>query len=212
MKKGLSSCIGALLIIVSVSAQEQKTVSDCTVIYKVSVQGAKPDAEIVKAMSTTEKTIYIKGVKSRNEVHTPNFSQAIIYDSRTDSSIVLRELGNTKYISFLDGESRRQKNQKYEGMKLNQTNEKKTVLGYECTKVVARLADGSSYDIYYTPSIVPSATGYEYQFKDLPGLVLEYEAALEKGNTKVTFTASNINFTPVPVAKFDVPKTGYRVL
>jgi len=136
----------------------------------------------------------------------------IIYDSKTDSSIVLRELGNTKYISFLDGETRKQKNQKYEGMKFNATGEKKTVLGYECAKVVAHLADGSSYDVYYAPSIVPTAVGYEYQFKDLPGLVLEYEATFEKGFTKVRFTASDINFTPVPAGKFDVPKTGYRLL
>jgi len=106
----------------------------------------------------------------------------------------------------------RQKNQKYEGMKFNKTDEKKSVLGYECIKVVAQLTDGTSYNVFYTPSIIPSATGYEYQFKDLPGLVLEYEAAFEKGNTKVTFIASNINFTPVPVGKFDVPKTGYRLL
>jgi len=163
-------------------------------------------------LNHAEKTLYIRGVKSRSELHTPNFVQAIIYDSKTDSSVVLRELGNTKYISFLSGESRRQKNLKYEGMKFNQTDEKKTILGYECQKVVTTLADGTSYNVYFTPSIVPSARGYEYQFKDLPGLVLEYEAILEKGNTKVTFTASNIDFTPVPVAKFDIPKTGYRLL
>jgi len=212
MKIALSLFIGALLTGTSVYAQEQKTVSDCTVTYHIDIQGAKADPALLKAMSSTERTLYIKGTKSRSELQTPNFMQAIIYDAKTDSCVVLRELGNTKYISFLDGESRRQKNQKYEGMKFTSTGENKTVLGYECKKVVASLADGSSFEVYYTPSIVPSVVGYEYQFKDLPGLVLEYEAAFEKGNTKVRFTASNINYTPVPVAKFDVPKTGYRVL
>jgi len=156
--------------------------------------------------------LYIKGPKTRSDLRTPNFTQVVIYDSRTDSSIVLRELGNTKYISFLDGEIRKQKNKKYEGMKFDSTGEKKTIFGYECRKVIASLSDGSSYDVYYTPALVPSAVGYEYEFKDLPGLVLEYEAAFEKGNTKVRFTTSNIDFTPVPVAKFDIPKSGYRIL
>src|SRR3712207_6869609 len=52
----------------------------------------------------------------------------------------------------------------------------------------------------------------EYQFTELPGLVMEYEAVLERGNTKIRFTASNIDMDPVPVAKFDVPKSGYRIL
>jgi len=212
MKILVSWFTAAFLTVSCAVAQEQKTVSDCTVIYNVSIQNAKVDPAVLKAISSTEKTLYIKGSKSRSDLHTPSFTQAVIYDSRTDSSVVLRELGNTKYISFLDGQSRREKNKKYEGMKFDSTGEKKTLLGYECRKVVASMADGSSYDIYYCPSIVPSAPGYEYQFKDLPGLVLEYEAAFEKGNTKVKFTASNINFTPVPVAKFDVPRTGYRIL
>jgi len=85
-------------------------------------------------------------------------------------------------------------------------------LNYECNKVVATLVDGSSYEVFYTPSIIPSVTGYEYQFSELPGLVLEYEAVFERGNTKVRFAADKIDMIPVPVAKFDVPKSGYRVL
>jgi GLPGLI family protein len=136
----------------------------------------------------------------------------MIYDSKNDSTIILRELGNTKYISYLDGNKRKEKNKKYEGIKFTKTNEKKTILGYDCSKVIATLADGSAYDVYYTSAIVPSTTEYEYQFRDLPGFVLEYEAEFEQGKTKVTFTASKISLVPVPVAKFDVPKSGYRVL
>jgi GLPGLI family protein len=121
-------------------------------------------------------------------------------------------LGNTKYISYLNESKRREQNRKYEGIQFNNTSEKKTILGYECVKVVAKLSDGSSYNVYYTPSIVPSNKEYEYQFKDLPGFVLEYEAESVDGKTKLTFSASQITLVPVPIAKFDVPKSGYRVL
>jgi hypothetical protein len=53
---------------------------------------------------------------------------------------------------------------------------------------------------------------YEYQFKDLPGFVLEYEALTEDGKSKINYSATKITLVPVPVAKFDLPKTGYRVL
>jgi GLPGLI family protein len=192
--------------------QETKIISDCTVNFDVAVQDAKEEAAASKAMSGTTKVVYIKGTRSRSDLETPNFKQTMIYDTKADSTIILRELGNTKYISYLDGNQRREKNKKYEGIKFTKTNEKKTILGYDCNKVIATLTDGSTYDVFYTTAIIPSTTEYEYQFKDLAGFVLEYQAEFAQGKTKVTFTASKISLVPVPVAKFDVPKTGYRVL
>ncbi|MCW3079140.1 DUF4412 domain-containing protein [Segetibacter sp.] len=202
----------AFLVSAKSFAQETKIISDCTVNFDVTVQDAKVAASALKTMSGTTKIVYIKGARSRSDLETPNFKQTMIYDSKNDSTIILRELGNTKYISYLDGNKRKEKNKKYEGIKFTKTNEKKTILGYDCSKVIATLADGSAYDVYYTSAIVPSTTEYEYQFRDLPGFVLEYEAEFEQGKTKVTFTASKISLVPVPVAKFDVPKSGYRVL
>ena len=64
----------------------------------------------------------------------------------------------------------------------------------------------------YALSIIPSNNMFEYQFKDIPGFPLEYETQSEDGKTRVRYTATKISLTPVPVAKFDIPKTGYRVL
>jgi hypothetical protein len=41
-------------------------------------------------------------------------------------------------------------------------------------------------------------------------MVLEF--SYTKGNTMVVYTATSINFDPVPIQKFDVPSSGYRVL
>lgn len=194
------------------SQQQPQIIADCTIYYNVTVQDPKADPAVIKSMAATAKTLYIKGAKSRTDLETPSFKQAVIYDSKTDSSVILRELGNNKYISYLNGNQRKEKNKKYEGIKFTKTDEKKTILGYECNKVVASLTDGSSYDVFYTTAVVPSVNDYEYQFRDLPGLVLEYEANFERDNAKVIFTASKITLVPVPVAKFDIPKAGYRVL
>ncbi|MGI8635570.1 MAG: DUF4412 domain-containing protein [Segetibacter sp.] len=212
MKKAFSILILAASICTSSFAQETKIISDCTVNYQVAVEDAKDDPAVAKSMAATSKVVYIKGTKSRTDLETPNYKQIMIYDSKTDSTIILRELGNSKYISYLDGNLRKEKNKKYEQIQFTNTNEKKTILGYDCTKVIAKLFDETTYEVYYTTSIIPSTTGYEYQFRDLPGFVLEYEAEFERGKTKVKFTATKITLIPVPVAKFDVPKTGYRVL
>jgi hypothetical protein len=39
---------------------------------------------------------------------------------------------------------------------------------------------------------------------------MEYESAV--GNLKVTYTVSKIDFNTVPAAKFDLPKSGFRVM
>lgn len=193
-------------------AQEAKLISDCTVEFTVSVEDANADPQIIKAMEGSTRIVYIHGSKSRSDLITPAFLQTIIYDTKTDSTIILRELGATKYISYLNKAKRTEQNRKYDGIEFNNTNERKTILGYNCEKVIAKLPDGSAYNVYFTRSITPSNKEYEYQFRDLPGFVLEYEAQSENGKTKVKYTASKITLVPVPVAKFDIPKNGYRVL
>src|SRR5687767_9336907 len=89
-----------LVLSATVFAQEPKVISDCMVIYDVTIQDAKADPSIVKAMSGTSKALYIKGARSRSDLETANFKQIMIHDSKTDSTIILRELGNTKYISY----------------------------------------------------------------------------------------------------------------
>jgi GLPGLI family protein len=192
--------------------QEGKLLSDCTVFFDVAAAGSKIDPEVVKTMEGTTKVLYIKGSKSRSDLITHTFKQTTITDAKTDSTVILRELGNTKYISYLDANKMRAQNKKYEGIQFNTTSEKKTILGYECKKVVAKLANGSAYNVFYTSSIIPSNRQYEYQFKDLQGFVLEYEEESEDGKTNIKYSASKISLLPVPAAKFDVPKTGYRVL
>ncbi|HEX8461851.1 MAG TPA: hypothetical protein VF623_10490 [Segetibacter sp.] len=193
-------------------AQNAKVVSDCTISYTVTVEDTKANAAVAKLMAGATKTVYIKGSKSRSDLETPTFKQSTFYDIKSDSTVILREVGNTKYISYLTENKRIEKNRKYNGIEFSNTTEKKTILGYECNKVVAKLADGSTYDVYYTPAIITSNPQYEYQFKDLPGLVLEYESSTEDGKSKVNYSATKITLIPVAGAKFDLPVSGYRVL
>ena len=193
-------------------AQDARVISECTVVYDLTIEDASVDQAVVKSMAGTTKTVYIKGSKARTELVTPAFQQSVIYDGRTDSTIILRELGNSRYMSFLNAAKRAAQHKRFDGITFTYTNDTKTILGYECKRVEAKLKDGAMFNIYYAPSIVPSNRMFEYQFKDLPGFVLEYETLSEDGKTKVNYTATKISLTPVPAAKFDLPKTGYRII
>jgi GLPGLI family protein len=211
MQKGFVLFL-SLLFVSLLRAQEPKVLSECTLVYDLSVEDVSTKAGSDKPLAGASKVVYIKGSKARTDLITSAFQQIIIYDSKTDTTVVLRELGNTKYLSYLDAKRRADQNKKFEGLVFSNTSETKTILGYECKKVEAKLKDGSIYNIYYAPSIIPSNKGYEYQFRDLPGFALEYEAQSEDGKNKVRYSASKITLTPVAEAKFDIPKAGYRVL
>jgi len=212
MKKFFASVLLTTASVFAAHSQDVKQISDCTVTYDVTIQDPKADPNIVKAMAGTTKVLYLKGSKSRSDLEAPGFKQTTLFDSKTDSTVILRELGSSKYISYLDKNKRLEKNKKYNGIQFTNTNDRKTILGYDCVKVVARLADGTTYNVYYAPNIVPVNNEYDYQFKGLPGFVLEYEAESEDGKTRVNYSATKINLAPVPIAKFDVPKSGYRVI
>ena len=115
-------------------------------------------------------------------------------------------------MSYLSPQKKQEQNRKFEDITFTKTGETKTILGYDCMKVIAKLKDGSSYNVYYASTIIPSNLDYEYQFKNIPGFVLEYETESDDSKTKIRYTATKITLTPVPASKFELPKSGYRIL
>jgi GLPGLI family protein len=139
------------------------------------------------------------------------FLQTLIYDKSTGTAVIMRELGANKFMTKLDNKAWANQNSKYTGMVITYLDEVKQILGYECKKAILQLNDGNTFSVYYATAITPSVREFEFQFKDIPGFVLEYETVEGKGE-KITFTATKINLNPVPASKFDIPTSGYRLL
>lgn len=199
----------SILLIISLSATAQvkpKVVTECTVDFSVTLGDGDPTS------TQSALILYIKGQQSRLDFITPAFSQVKYYDGKTKSAVILQEAGATKLRRDLDSVKWNQMNQPYNGLSIVYTDETKTILGYECKKANITLKDGKIYSLFYATEIVPSNKEYEFQFRSIPGFVLEYEAAAEGGNKKVRYTATKINLSPVPASKFELPKSGYRVL
>lgn len=197
-----------LFIYYNLTAQNPVVVGDCTVTYSIS----GGDANTNKNLTGTTKTFYVKGKMSRVDLKSEGFNQSIIYDNKTGLAVILKEVGSEKYKSIFSAEQWKNEHKRFEGLKITATNEKKTILGYDCKKVIVTLKDGSSYSMYCAAAIIPSAMENPYQFKDVPGFVLQYETSSATNATKITFTATMINFNPVPASKFEIPSAGYRLL
>ncbi len=181
-----------------------KLVAECTITYSVLFEGNEKN-------QITTKKLFIKGRKARSEISNSSFYQATIYDDKTGKAVVLKNVGGDKYISTFNADEWKEKNGIWEDMKVTLTNETAKIANYNCRKAIATTKNGNGFTIYYTVDFVASATENPYQFKNIPGLILEYESKTNEGK-RITFKATDINFSPVPASKFEVPTSGYRIL
>lgn len=204
--KGLLSML--LFAGLAFSASAQRKVSEMTLIYDAVVSTGSADPKLADAFDGATTTIYISGPLSRLEMVSALFTSTTIHDSKTGSAVVLREVSGQKLLIRLSPDDWKDKNKRYEGVSFTNTNETKVIANYTCTKAIAKTADGSTFTVYYTKDIIPENKEYDYQFRSLQGLPLEYE--MVRGNLKIKYTVSQINLNPVPASKFDIPKAGYR--
>lgn len=197
-----------LFATIAVKAQvKPKAVSECTVDFTVSFG----DGSATGVQQAT-MVLYIKGQQSRLDFISPSYTQIKYFNANTYSAVILQDLGATKVRRDLDSAKWNRLNEKYNGLTVAYSDETKTILGYECKKATITLKDGSSYSLFYATAIIPSTREYEFQFRNIPGFVLEYETVAEGSDQKVKYTATKINVSPVQPSKFEVPKSGYRVL
>jgi len=203
-----------VLLAVSVSFTQvhaQRVIADCSVSYTISAEEGSADKDVTESLKVSTKNVYIKGNDSRTDLVSPTFTQSLIYNKSTGSAVILREFGNNRFMTKLDNARWKEENKKYDGMTVILSAETKTILGYECKKALMQLKDGTVFTLYYATAIIPSVKEFEYQFKDIPGFVLEFESQEAEGK-KIRYTASKINLSPVPASRFDIPVSGYRIL
>ncbi len=209
MKKYLFIIVALCLFTRTVVGQ-QRVIAECTVTYNI-VADSTVDKETKETLEKTTKTVYIKGNTCRTNLLNSAFSQAIIYEKLSGTATILREIGSNKFITKLDKTQWIEKHKQFEGMQITKLNEVKNILGYPCKKIIMQLKDSSIYHIYYATSIVPSVKEFEFQFKEVPGFVLEYEIN-EIGAKKIQYVATKINLNPVANTIFAIPTVGYRIL
>ncbi|MBC8035268.1 MAG: hypothetical protein H7Y03_14055, partial [Chitinophagaceae bacterium] len=160
------------------------------------------------AFDGASASVYIKGAMSRSEMVSALASFTTIHDSRTGSSVLLQEVSGQKLLIRLNADNWKEKNKRYDGITFADTKETKVIAGYTCKKAIASMADGTTFTVYYTPELIPDNPDYNYQFRNLKGLPLEYERSMK--SLKMKYTVSKIDINPVPVSKFDIPQSGYR--
>ena len=202
-----------LIIVVFVNqltVQAQKIMSEGSLLYNISIQTGSKEPNMADMLDGATTTIYIKGSQSRSEMLSGLGSESTIHDARTGTGVILKDYSGQKLMITLTKDDWEKKNKKYEGITYETTNETAVIAGYNCIKAIAKLKDGTSFIVYYSPDLKVANKDYDSPFKTLPGLAMQYE--WQSGKMKFKYTLSKVSFDPVPSSKFDIPKSGYRIL
>ena len=188
----------------------QKKITEGSIVYNIIVNTDDAGAKIADGFDGATNTVYIKGKMSRSELVSVFGTQSTIINGKTGNVTVLKEYGDKKYLISMSPSDWMEANKKYDNVAFTYENEFKTIAGYKCQKAIGKLSNGEIFTVFFTSDLIPENQEFQYSNRSLPGLALEYESIV--GKNRVIFTASSVSFNPVPIAKFDIPKSGFRVM
>ncbi len=202
--------LALLFLIISSPSWAQKKFTEGTISYDIVINTSSDKPQAADLLDGATSTVYIKGGKTRTEMVSSLGVQSTIIDEVSNKVQILKEYGGQKYLINMTAADWADANKKFENVSFTYNDDTKTILGYTCKKAIGKLADGTEFTVWYTPSLVLGNKDFQFANRSLPGLAMQYESII--GNLKVTYTVSKISTNPVPAAKFDIPHSGYRVM
>lgn len=208
MKYLLKTGLFFLLMGLVTGLNAQQVYGEGMVTYNIVVNTGNNETKAADLLDGATQKIFFKGVNTRTELSSILGKTITLHDSRLGNAVVMNEYGEQKILIRMTKGDYEDRNSKYAGIQFEYLPETKKIMGYNCKLAIAKLKDGSTFRVYYTPELVFQNKDYGAQFKNLPGFPLEYESEL--GKMKVTCIADKVSFDPVPAALFDTPKAGYR--
>ena len=155
----------------------QRKLTEATVSYDIVINTSNATPQAADLLDGATSVIYLKGNSSRSEMVSSLGTQATIIDGKTGGVTILKDYGEQKYMIRMTPENWKESNKKYEGISFTYFDEYKTIAGYNCQKAIGKLADNSTFTVYFTKDLVPVNKDFQYLNKNLPGLAMQYEAS-----------------------------------
>lgn len=178
------------------------------ITYKVTVTGSQVTDE-VKAMMPKTMTMMVKDNKSKSEMVMGMGKTITVTDAVTKTTIVMMDMMGQKFAVKSTADEIEKEIADAPKMTVEKTSETKDILGYLCNKAIIRSDEGTQITVYFTKELGTGATYFDDpQFKDIDGMMLEFEIPSEGMTMK--FTAINVENKNVADSEFDIPE-GYQI-
>jgi len=182
------------------SQAQTKVIGECAITYDIQQIASNGDTSLIG-----QKQIFIKGNSCKTILKTPQLIQTLIFNTQSDTAIILKEIGLNKFLQYIQYSSINPVNlvaSKKNGVL-------STILDYPCESITLSWADGNSMEVTYTTAILPTVTVYEQAFKEIPGLVMRYQLTTKEGN-KILYSATKVDLSPITLNVFEVNKAIYQ--
>ena len=204
MQKVILTLLSCCLIMGGLKAQ--RLVSDARIVYKIETpaqQGADP------AFEGGSLTQYMKGHLSRVDIDFKVVHYSYLINSKTETVVTLIDNNGDKYLIRANKEEYAKDLKEYATVQFKDGTATKQIAGYNCKQSIGKTADGKTFEVYYTPDLVPENRQYNRRFVNLKGIPLQFEI-INKNGTKMQMVATKVDLLPIPGSYFDVPKSGYK--
>ena len=209
--KGVLSFIGVAFLTVFLSAATmQKQLGEGVHQYNISIVSAKSETPTLNSLNGAILTLYLKPTISRTEMKSTLGTESTVFDNKNGNGFILKEYSGQKLMISMNEANWDQKNKAYEELNFTISNETTTIGNYQCKKATATLSDGKLFTVYFDPTIIISNKKYNNAFSKLQGLPVQYE--IQSGNLSFKYTLSSLSYDAIPAAKFEAPRTGFRVM
>lgn len=179
------------------------------ITYKITVQGAGITEEMKNMMPKT-MTMTIKGNKARTEMIMSMGKTISISDGDAKTSIALIDMMGQKIAIQSTTEDIAAEMENSPEVKVEMTGETKEILGYQCKKAVITIPEEDmEFFVYFTEELGSKELNFDNpQFKDINGVMLEFEMPNEEFSMK--FIATAVEKKNVDDSQFVIPE-GYQI-
>ncbi len=187
----------------------QRLVSDVKIIYKLQLPPEQLQTDAMLEGSTL--TQYIRGPLSRIDMNLNVVSYTYLINSREQNLVTLIDNHGDKYLIRSDKEEYDKELKLYAGIHFKDEPGTKDLVGYTCKKAIGTMPDGKTFEVYYTPDLIPENKHYNRRFVNLKGLPLEFEIITRAG-ARMNVIATQLDLHPIPASLFEVPVSGYKLI
>ena len=182
------------------SQAQTKVIGECAITYDIQQIASNGDTSLIG-----QKQIFIKGNSCKTILKTPQLTQTLIFNTQQDTAIILKEIGLNKFLQYILYTSINPVSL----VAAKKNDFISSILNYPCASITLTWANGTSMEVTYTTAILPTVTVYEQAFKDIPGLVLNYQLTTKEGN-RILYSATKVDLSPITLNVFEVNKNNYQ--
>jgi len=162
--------------------------------YNIEMSSDDPDKAMAVAMfGASTMDLYFSGDLARTELYFASMmSMATLVNNETEDILILMGGGmmGVKAVKTISDEMKIDELET-KNPEIKITREKKTILGYNCKKVIITDADGNEMGYWFTEEIQAISTDKSAVTSKLPSLALEY--SIDRDGLIMTFTATSVD-------------------